>query len=78
MSEVATLTFSIYRDPQGEPTCCADARAGMMCQFLGARAFGTRPECRYPDVGSIRPADSGFFRPGSRCPLWAQKPGGGA
>jgi hypothetical protein len=74
--EVVTLSFPIYRDPEGKPTCCADVEARALCKFFafsGVNAWA----CLYPGVNcALRDDDggiSGYLRPPKKCPLWKDR-----
>jgi len=74
MTETRTITFRVFRNPSGEPTCCADALTGAHCKFLGAKEFGLVPVCMAVGEDLHRASDAGWLVPNGDCPLWAGRP----
>lgn len=73
--ETRTLTLSVYRTPDGRPTCCRDGWAGDLCQMLGYTTRGS--VCRFTGAAVMPYAwDAGpWLQPPGDCPLW--RDGGG-
>lgn len=70
--EYATISVRRFRDPAGNPTCCADHPAGKTCRFLGVTHFGTRDTCMLGEQQNLDSID-GYTRPDERCEVWKVK-----
>lgn len=71
-AETVTIQVVRYRDPSGQPTCCADRRAGLTCRFLATTHFGTRDVCTLRVDHELAPRTMGYQRPDDGCELWGR------
>lgn len=74
--ETVTLTIPRYRDPDGNPTCCADYPAGRSCPFLFSTNLGATDLCSAIMAHAFLPKlnrrdnGEGYIEPHRDCPLW--------
>ena len=71
MTEHRTITIEVFRTPQGEPTCSAEAYK-QDCRWLAVRGFGMLDVCILSDRALERrgPDGTGYLIPDCKCPLW--------
>ncbi len=74
--ETVTLTIPRYRDPDGNPTCCADVASKRFCRFLFITYLGCADNCSaimgtemFPEL-TRRDNGEGYIEPHRDCPLW--------
>ena len=72
MDEFATIKIQRYRDPDGNPTCCA-AYDAKLCAFLGFRSLGMQAVCMLGEQVDLssRHGEMSFLMPHARCRVWA-------
>ncbi len=81
VSETKTITVPVFRDPEGNPTCIANAETGEACPFFRVQKFGMHETCLFAAVETTglqtermqrRDNGKGFLIPLACCPLWSQ------
>ena len=79
MSETKTITVPVFRDPEGNPTCARNFKAGAVCQFYRTQRFGCHETCVFAKeshkgitTAMERRGETGSLIPLACCPLWSQ------
>jgi hypothetical protein len=71
--EEAFIKVTRYRDPEGNPTCCANVQTGEVCRFLGSRRMGAIDVCMLSEHRDLFPSSGGFQSPDDECLVWSAK-----
>lgn len=78
MKEQKTITFTRYRDDDGNPTCATDFMKNDVCEFYRTELFGTHETCLFAPTHEKHPMHLcrkgkdglGLLIPGDWCPLF--------
>ena len=73
MSEFTSISVERFRNPHGEPTCCADHVSRAACRFLGTSECGTVDICKLGDQRGLYRIKH-WLRPDEACDVWADEP----
>ncbi len=65
------MKIKLFRDPNGDPTCCANVKTGEFCRFLLTRRFGLVYACGLGRQRDLFDQEGGYIRPDAECEVWA-------